>query len=74
MLLMFYAAHHPRSQIYETKVIVVFKDEETMTVLSFFFKSYNVLSSCEIQLILYFPAPEEFKEFAEMRAEETITR
>jgi hypothetical protein len=79
-----YAAHHPEPvagivrgkpcQVYETSVNVVFKNEETMNVLSVFFKSYNVISICEIQLKLYFPAPEEFKEFAEMRAEDTIAR
>jgi hypothetical protein len=79
-----YAAHHSAPvpgivnekscPVYETTVNVVFKDEEAKNVLSIFFKSYNVISSCQIQLVLYFPNPQEFADFAKTRAEETIAR
>jgi hypothetical protein len=79
-----YASHSPAPvpgivngdpcQVYETTVNVVFKDEMARSVLGQFFKSHTVISLTAIQLVLYFPAPEEFKEFADIRTEETLAR
>jgi hypothetical protein len=60
--------------VYETRVNVVFKDEVAMSALGPFFKLYTVISGTVIQLVLYFPAPLEFEEFARIRAEDTLAR
>ena len=79
-----YVGHHPAPiqgvvdrwtcPVYETSVNVVFKDEEAMSVLSVYFKKYTTISSTQIQLVLFFPIPLEFKQFADMRAEETVAK
>jgi hypothetical protein len=61
-------------QVYETKVNVVFKDEEAQSVLAMDLKPYTIISSTEVQLLLYFPSPEEFKVFSDIKAEETMAR
>ena len=61
-------------QVYETTVNVEFKDEEAMSVLSFYFRKHTVISPTEIQLVLYFPLPLEFKHFADIRTEETLAK
>jgi hypothetical protein len=55
--------------VYGTKVKVVFKDEEAMNVISVEFATHLVLSSTEIEIILYFPSPDEFKTFVTLNAE-----
>jgi len=79
-----YVDHHPAPiqgvvnnktcQVYETTINVVFKDEEAMSALSLYFKSHTVMSNNQIQLVLYFPSPEEFQFYADMRAEMTIAQ
>lgn len=64
-------ANNRPCQVYETTVNVVFKDEEAMSVLSFSFITHTVISNTTIQLVLYFPSPEEFKTFSDLRAEES---
>lgn len=84
MFYLVYVSHHSASiqgvvnnrpcPVYETTVNVVFKDEEAMNVLSVSLKRHTILSNNQVQIVLYFPNPEEFKIFANARAEETIAR
>lgn len=60
--------------VYETTVKAVFKSEEAMSVISSSFKSHTVTSNTEIQFVLSFPSPLEFKIFAEKNAEIKISQ
>lgn len=60
--------------MYETTVKVVFKDEEAMNELSSYFKNPTIVSQTEVLLTAYFPDPFEFRQFAEINAEETLAR
>jgi len=55
-------------QVYETTVNVVFKDEECAGVLGKFFSNYTIVDPTTIEIKLHFPAPLQFKEFAEHNA------
>ena len=60
--------------VYETTVRVVFKDEEAKNTLSVDFRNHVVVGNSVILITLYFPQPEEFKEFAGYNAEETVAK
>jgi hypothetical protein len=60
--------------VYETTIKAVFKDEEAMTVLSYSFRPHTIISETEIQFVLHFPSPEEFKIFAQSNAEIKISQ
>jgi hypothetical protein len=58
--------------VYETVVGVIFKDELAKSTLSALFIRHTVVSLTEIRLVLYFPAPLEFRDFAQLNADKTI--
>lgn len=60
--------------VYQTIIKVVFKDYEAKNVLSRFFSKHTSISDTEIEITLYFPCPEEFKEYAALNAELTCAR
>lgn len=60
--------------VYETTVKAVFKNEEAMSIISTSFRSHTVISNTEIQFVLYFPSPEEFKDYAKQNAEIKISQ
>ena len=78
-----YVAHDPTPiqgivnqkpcSVYATTVNAVFKNEEVLNVISYSFKSHTVISNTRIQFVLFFPSPEEFKQFASANAEIKIS-
>ena len=56
----------------ETTVRIVFKTEEDKNVLCPYFRDYSVVSSTEIEFMLYFENPTEFSVFSKFK--ENLTR
>lgn len=62
------------SNVYETSVKLVFKNQDIKDCLSPFFKDYTVLSPTEIQFSLFFPDPNRAMKYMQGKAEETLMR
>jgi hypothetical protein len=58
--------------VYETKLQVVFKDEEAKNLLCRFFIRPAAVDQTTIEILAIFPEPLQFKSFAEANAESTL--
>jgi hypothetical protein len=62
------------SAVYETKLQVVFKDEEAKNLLCRFFIRPAAVDQTTIEISAFFPDPLQFKSFANANAESTLAK
>ena len=60
--------------VYEATVHVQFRDEEGNSILCQHFREYKRVNPTTIEFQLYLPNPNEFQEFADHKAEETLCK